>query len=636
MLHQTSHSTEDRTLADLLDKLSAIPYPGRPVTPSQELQSKVTKSATSIANMFDVFEPMANEVENAEEESLTAARFSARSPFGYFIRFVLADVEEMMDNFGVADEFFDALQRYAYAADPTIGSNMDRSSDTSVPTVLSTVDAERFFDAQAEALEGNTVVIGPSALQRKIELYGHQDLNIKAAWASYLNSLRASDLPTALQSLLRYFSLLKKDPSGEANNWVQHYALLNTASLYARFNHIDMALEMVNLAIRRALDMRDDECLKLLHNLKSRLQSKSDAEDSPLSDHGEIPPERDELNSEQASTRSITTLSRARRNLEMSSDPERVFEMLSVATNLDCAHDLDAFTGTERLVRADAWRAYGRHDLAVLHAQMYLQGDKDASADDKPVGFCLLALQYGAQAQYDKVLEIMQAAKRAFPPFASGNAADRWISTLMDILFQRALRRCEMYSAEAFASHYAAIAEGDPHMAASVRMHRALIDSKWGRLGEAYKNLTGLIKDIGGPETRNKALLVECNLQIVELHLESDNALAALPRVLASMTLASQCNYNFLRDRAAIAFAKVVTDLEDSLYYAQALAAIESVMPSVYAGENVDVTADAELTLVETKMLGEAYSTVGQEELAQMLKMVESAENGLFKYAAVS
>ncbi|KAJ3142276.1 Anaphase-promoting complex subunit 5 [Geranomyces variabilis] len=679
----TSHGTEDRTLPDLLDNVSAIPYPGRPVTPSEELLSKVVKSATSMANMFDAFEPMASEVENVKcphlprdedsvlfgylrrqhspsqtiDESLTAARFSARSPFGYFIRLVLADVEELTDDFGVAGDFFEALRRYAYAADPTLMSNIDKSSEMSAPTVLSTVDAERFLDAQVDALEDSRIIIGPAALQPKIELYGRQGMIVKAAWTSYLNCLRASDLPSALENLLRYFTFLEKDHFGQANKWVQHYALFNMASLCARFNHIDMALKMVNVAIRRALEMKDDECLMSLQNLKSRLQSRSDAEDCLFSDYGEMPPERDELDHEQASMRSVTALGHARRNLETSSDPERVFEMLSIATNLNCAHDLDTLMGTGRLTRADAWKAFGRHDLAGLHAQMYLQGDKDASADDKPVGLCLLALQYGAQAQYEKVLEIMHAAKRAYPPFASGNAADKWISTLMDICFQRALRRfattsisvlsptrgsqlidiavpasrCEMYSAEAFASHYAAIAEGDPHMAPSVRMHQALIDLKWGRLSEAYTNLTGLIKDIGGPDARNKALLVECNLQIVELHLESDNALAALPRVLESLTLASQCNYNFLRDRAAIAFAKVATDLEDTHYHAQALAAIESVMPSVYAGENLDVTADAELTLVETKMLSESFLTAGQEDLAQMLKMTESAEKGYRK-----
>ncbi|KAI8592466.1 hypothetical protein BDZ88DRAFT_436831 [Geranomyces variabilis] len=623
----TSHGTEDRTLPDLLDNVSAIPYPGRPVTPSEELLSKVVKSATSMANMFDAFEPMASEVENVKcphlprdedsvlfgylrrqhspsqtiDESLTAARFSARSPFGYFIRLVLADVEELTDDFGVAGDFFEALRRYAYAADPTLMSNIDKSSEMSAPTVLSTVDAERFLDAQVDALE--------AALQPKIELYGRQGMIVKAAWTSYLNCLRASDLPSALENLLRYFTFLEKDHFGQANKWVQHYALFNMASLCARFNHIDMALKMVNVAIRRALEMKDDECLMSLQNLKSRLQSRSDAEDCLFSDYGEMPPERDELDHEQASMRSVTALGHARRNLETSSDPERVFEMLSIATNLNCAHDLDTLMGTGRLTRADAWKAFGAGGKREMR-WMYLQGDKDASADDKPVGLCLLALQYGAQAQYEKVLEIMHAAKRAYPPFASGNAADKWISTLMDICFQRALRRCEMYSAEAFASHYAAIAEGDPHMAPSVRMHQALIDLKWGRLSEAYTNLTGLIKDIGGPDARNKALLVECNLQIVELHL---------------------CNYNFLRDRAAIAFAKVATDLEDTHYHAQALAAIESVMPSVYAGENLDVTADAELTLVETKMLSESFLTAGQEDLAQMLKMTESAEKGYRK-----
>ncbi|KAJ3156540.1 Anaphase-promoting complex subunit 5 [Geranomyces variabilis] len=629
----TSHGTEDRTLPDLLDNITAIPYPGRPVTPSEELLSKVVKSATSMANMFDAFEPMASEVENVKCPHLPRDEDSvfARSPFGYFIRLVLADVEELTEDFGVAGDFFEALRRYAYAADPTLMSNIDKSSEMSAPTVLSTVDAERFLDAQVDALEDSRIIIGPAALQPKIELYGRQGMIVKAAWTSYLNCLRASDLPSALENLLRYFTFLEKDLFGQANKWVQHYALFNMASLCARFNHIDMALKMVNVAIRRALEMKDDECLMSLQNLKSRLQSRSDAEDCLFSDYGEMPPERDELDHEQASMRSVTALGHARRNLETSSDPERVFEMLSIATSLNCANDLDTLMGTGRLTRADAWKAFGRHDLAGLHAQMYLQGDKDASADDKPVGLCLLALQYGAQAQYNKVLEIMHAAKRAYPPFASGNAADKWISTLMDICFQRALRRCEMYSAEAFASHYAAIAEGDPHMAPSMRMHQALIDLKWGRLSEAYTNVTGLIKDIGGQEARNKALLVECNLQIVELHLESDSALSALPRVLESLTLASQYNYNFLRDRAAIAFAKVATDLEDTHYHVQALAAIESVMPSVYAGENLDVTADAELTLVETKMLSESFQTAGQEDLAQMLKMTESAEKGYRK-----
>ncbi|KAJ3163119.1 Anaphase-promoting complex subunit 5 [Geranomyces michiganensis] len=617
----TSHSSEDRSFEDLLQKVSAMRYLERPEAPEQELLTKVHKAASSIENMFDCFEAMISEVESADEDSPTAARFNARSPFGYFIRFVLADVEEMKDNFGLAGDFFDGLQLYAHKADAANPTYSDGGLDASTPIVVSTIDAERFFDAQAEALEDNTVIIGPAQLQRKIELYRHQDVHGKAAWSSYLNCLRASDLPGALQNLLRYFTFFTKDHSPQANDWVQHYALLNTASLYARFNHLTMALEAVNMAIPRALEMKDGECLKLLQNPER------------------VSGDQEEIDSDNATMRSITALGQAQRHLEMSSGPERAFEVLARSADLNCTHDLDTATGTERLIRADAWKAYGRHDLAALNAHMYVNGGKDVSPEDKPLGLCLLALQYGAQADYRKVLDIMQAAKRAYPPFASGNAADRWISTLMDILFQRALRRlvmekpeqCEMHAAELFASYYAAIAEGDPHMAPMVQIHQALIAAKWGRLSEAYKNLTALIKDIGGPNARNKAMLIECNLHIVDFHLESNSALAALPRVLASLTLASQCSYNVLRDRAVIAFAKVVTDLDDSYYHTQALAAIESVMPSVWAGQSVDVTADAELTLVETKMLCGALRTAGQVELTQMLRMVESGEQGYRK-----
>ncbi|TPX55186.1 hypothetical protein PhCBS80983_g05526 [Powellomyces hirtus] len=588
-ISSTSTMMDDPSLTDLTSKLPHI-VTGEGITWEAMLLSKIDEASESINAMFDMFTSL--------EVALTAndmnSRFCPTSPFGLYVKLAISDLNQLKTDYSQACAFFEALKRY----------RIPESRSTLVEdyrAVRSTLDAEKYLDAQVKALEDNKARISPQDLQKKIDMYRHAPMDAKADWASYLNCLRTCDFQGALQSLLRYFMYCMKDQPEEVTKWVHHYALLNTACLYARFNHRELALETAERAVPLAQDMQDEACLMLLQN-------PSDIDTRSFHDGYRLHGEDEDAGPEHAPLRSFTALNHARYNLETSCKPSTVFDLLSSSINLNVEHSIEDVSGTERLLRAEAWRTYGNSTLAAMYAQMYLMGGKDWSTEDKPLGLCLLALHNGAQGEYQSAFEIIQKAKYMYPPFASGTAADRWISTMLDILFQRAIRRGEIKSAELYASHYAAVVEGDVEMESSVQLQHAILARKWGAPDKSFKLLSKIVDDLGGINTLKKPQLVECYLQFADLYYDSDNAISALPLVLSCMTITVENSLTFLRDRSAVMLAKVTNDIG---YHSQASDALESVLPSVWSNGDMWLTAEAEMVCVEIRMTDPGFEKEG-------------------------
>ncbi|KAJ3018626.1 Anaphase-promoting complex subunit 5 [Thoreauomyces humboldtii] len=571
----------EKYLIDLDQESGRVKYPVTALLLEQI--GSLNDAAASLEGLFQFFSEI--EAVTMREDELTS-RFNPATPFGTYIKLTMNDLNDLKRDPPSAFVFLQAMREYLRDGQPVEEEIVSRKPSNSVRSLL---DSERALDAEVKALADNTSDLSPEDLQRRIEHLRRTPVDPRADWTSYLNCLRANDYQGSLQSLQRYFMHSTKD---DGQNWVHHYGLLNTACLYARFNHRELALETIDRAIPLAQGMNDTPCLTILRNLKHRLKRMPNNRVHEKRFELTTAATADQVSAEDAPQRSVDDLNIARQNLETACDPMSVFICLTSSLNLNIHHSIEEVSGTERLLRADVWKQYGNSTLAALYADLYITYDRDHSADDKPLGLCLLAQHHATQGNHKMALDVLETAKRLYPPFVSGTASDKWMATLLDIMFQRALRRNELRHAELYTSQYAAIAEGNADMSSAVALQGALLARRWGRPDEAFRSISEISDSAARGSLPDTRMLVECNLQLADLHLEANDAASALRLALSSITLSSQHSLRPHHERALITAASCMTTLG---LRDQARRTLDAVMPRIHSIADPSLSAEAAL-----------------------------------------
>lgn len=171
-------------------------------------------------------------------------------------------------------------QNASYSDLPDIDN--DGISNNCIPMdkfkIISSYDLAQALSKQIRLLESYGTPT-PNAMKETLKTMAHQGNNILPAsyYLMYLECINASDYEGAFKSLHGYFDYMM---SSNSQNYYQ-YALLSLATLHAKFNSNQLALDAIKEAIMVARENNDSGCLNyllswLFNFLKNRPELKHD------------------------------------------------------------------------------------------------------------------------------------------------------------------------------------------------------------------------------------------------------------------------------------------------------------------------------------------------------------------------
>ncbi|TPX64492.1 hypothetical protein SpCBS45565_g05896 [Spizellomyces sp. 'palustris'] len=590
---------QDPSFGVFMRKLAVqYPYSGDRAW-SEAVIERLDVALVSVDTMFDLFVPFE---EDLTEEDISP-RYNMTSPVGVFIRETILDVNALKNDFDKACQFYDALIRYRNGSD---FRQMTDIREGDALDILAIHDVHLFMDKQVDLLEDLMSNDTPKELQKKISLIC-RDLQRepKADWMSYLNCMRAGELQGALENLSRYFMYSAKEQligsyGAKAifrfSKWVHHYARLNAALVYARFKLHRRALEIIDQAIPLAQDMQDQPCLILLQTLQHRLQGPSKQAswtDQQQSRQLILQSKEKREASGRVLWQSVNQLTRIRSMVE--ADPVMAFGELLHTTDLTLDKVVGHFFESAHLLRGEIWSRSGNWLLATLCAQLQSTNISYSAGDDKPVGFCILALYNAAEGNFHEALAALQAAKTFCESCAAPTAESRWYSALLDIVFQRSLLRGRIQDAKLTVSHYDSLAVGDLQMECVASFQRIVLAQESERPTEALALLYERLIFALNLGANGHYQFVHAHLKLAEIYSAANNSVESLTHVLTSISLSDRGHLTFQRDRSVVLLSKLLNQL-GCIHQAKDM--IQSILPCVSRHPAL-LRAEAELTYVE-------------------------------------
>ncbi|KND02850.1 hypothetical protein, variant [Spizellomyces punctatus DAOM BR117] len=598
---------------------------------SEAVIERLDVALVSVDTMFDLFVPFE---EDLTEEDISP-RYNMTSPVGVFIRETILDVNALKNDFDKACKFYDALIRYRNGSD---FRQMKDFGQGGALDILAIHDVHLFMDKQVDVLEdwiGNDT---PKELQKKVSLIC-RDLQRepKADWMSYLNCMRAGELQGALENLSRYFMYSAKEQlvgsyGAKFSKWVHHYARLNTALVYTRFKLHRRALAIIDQAIPLAQDMQDQPCLILLQTLQHRLQGPSKQTSWSDQQHTRqiVPHNKEEREaSDRVLWQSVNQLTRIRSIVE--ADPVMAFGELLHTTDVTLDKAVGHFFESTHLLRGEIWSRAGNWLLATLYAQLQSTNISYSAGDDKPLGFCMLALYNAAEGNFHEALTALQAAKTFCESCAAPTAESRWYSALLDIVFQRSLLRGRIQDAKLTVSHLDSLAEDDVQMACAASFQRIALAQESERPAEALALLYEQLMFALNLGANAHYQFVHAQLGLAEIYLAANNSVESLTHVLTSISLSDRGHLTFQRDRSVVLLSKLLNQLG---YIHQAKDTIQSILPCV-SRHHALMRAEVELTYVELTLAQLTWENEKIEHLEFLLHALQRAREAFCKIGDV-
>ena len=580
-------------------------------------------SPDAVDDFFASLRGMLVEVGRAEAEDSEALLrgVDVRSAFGLFVRQQLYAFHS--GAFHTIARLWDELQAYREDADAE-DDGEERLERPSVAQLQALIGRK---GEEVQALMGRLSYDHVERLCAEVEEAATRTavpLSASAASTSaavsflrYLVAVAQFDYEAAINHLHRFTDYSSaaspppppSAPSSPASSSVKS-GLLNLALLHGRFGHAELAVELIQEAVRIAQQQQDQtvlqQALQLLTTLSGTTPAPStSALSSSLFDRcvGTLTVSADSatrlidewkasggagaapslhgLEATVAQTHLAVAQSQLMKPLSSSAStsPAAVWSALSAASSVSSLYDLQHCVAVERQLRARVWDLLGSRHLSSLSSELHyrLSPSTTPSADTLS---SLYALASDAQRSPGDQQALLQYARAEFPHLSQLPMSD--LSLFLD--FQAAVRRAELSTAHDLAdaiAHASASLNGvvGASMALEARFVWAQLRAMEGAWGEAFDEAERLVTD--SEERRDVALTVRFLLFQAHIRMQATEpfpptpldgstspspsavfastsaAFAALPILMRASTLASKAHAATLSAAVQVALSRV-------------------------------------------------------------------------------
>jgi len=272
--------------------------------------------------------------------------------------------------------------------------------------------------------------------------------------------------------------------------------------------------------------------------------------------------------------RSLAQLSVSEHHLLQGSSPGETFGSLDALGREDAR--VEGPVGSNYLLRAAAWEAYGNTALSSLYSNLQEQHHRhEVNTPDLHQSACRRAIKMANIGDRQAVFQIFERLRSGAPVSPEWKT---WATTFGDILLAICLDRGEYKNAEVLLSSLQGMAS-TPQAALASKVEQAVFLSDQGRHQEAYARLQeGMAEShtiVVAPSVEVEALL-----RTAEVFMNCQQPLSALPYILKALTLSDQYYLSETMTGTLLLLAEVLLhfDLGE-----QSRALVEDLLPHVSA-----------------------------------------------------